>query len=68
MAAERTRFRKHLGRDGSNPAILLRNGDQGALPVAEVVARLEREVKEKRIRQVSTGTAGLADRSAKYGE
>ena len=29
MAAERTRFRKHLGRDGSNPAILLRNGDQG---------------------------------------
>jgi threonyl-tRNA synthetase len=43
-------------------------GDQGALPVAEVIARLDREVQEKRIRQVSTGTAGLADRGAKYSD
>src|SRR5207302_5347053 len=37
------------------------DGDQGALPVAEVVARLDREVQERRIRQVSAASAGLAD-------
>jgi threonyl-tRNA synthetase len=38
----------------------------GAMPVAELINRLEAEVREKRIRQVSTATAGLADDSAIY--
>ncbi len=44
------------------------DGDLGARPVAEVLDLLSREVEEKRIRQVSTATAGLADTGAKYGE
>jgi threonyl-tRNA synthetase len=44
------------------------DGDQGALPLAEVIVRLDKEVREKRIRQVSTGSAGLADRGAKYSD
>src|SRR5262249_10834918 len=40
----------------------------GAMPVAEVIARLRQEVSERRIRQVSTASAGQADSSAKYGE
>jgi threonyl-tRNA synthetase len=44
------------------------DGNLGAKPVAEVLALLSREVEEKRIRQVSTATAGLADTGAKYGE
>jgi threonyl-tRNA synthetase len=44
------------------------DGDLGARPVAEVVDMLVREVEEKRIRQVSTASAGLADSSAKFGE
>jgi threonyl-tRNA synthetase len=43
-------------------------GDLGAMSVAELITRLEREIKEKRIRQVSTASAGLADSGAKYGE
>jgi threonyl-tRNA synthetase len=42
-------------------------GDLGAMPVPELLAQLDREVKEKRIRQVSTASAGLADSGAKYG-
>jgi threonyl-tRNA synthetase len=44
------------------------DGDVGAVPVAELAARLEREVREKRIRQVSTATAGLSDTGAKFSE
>jgi threonyl-tRNA synthetase len=44
------------------------DGDLGAMAMAELLARLDREVKEKRIRQVSTATAGLADSGAKYAE
>jgi threonyl-tRNA synthetase len=44
------------------------DGDLGALALAALVSRLEREVKERRIRQVSTGTAGLADRGARFGD
>jgi threonyl-tRNA synthetase len=44
------------------------DGDLGALPVAELVARLEKEVREKTIRQTSTATAGLTEGGAKYGE
>ncbi|HEV3117996.1 MAG TPA: threonine--tRNA ligase [Gemmataceae bacterium] len=44
------------------------DGDLGAMPVADLVARLEREVKEKRIRQVSTASAGLSDNKPKFGE
>src|SRR5439155_22216946 len=43
-------------------------GDLGALPLAEVVARLATEVREKTIRQTSTATAGLTEGGAKYGE
>jgi threonyl-tRNA synthetase len=43
-------------------------GDLGAMALADLLARLEKEVKEKRIRQVSTATAGFADSGAKYGE
>jgi threonyl-tRNA synthetase len=43
-------------------------GDLGAMPLAELLARLDREVREKRIRQVSTASAGLSDSGAKYAE
>lgn len=43
-------------------------GDQGVVPLAELVTRLNREVEEKRIRQVSSGSAGLTDSGAKFGE
>ncbi len=42
------------------------DGDRGAKPVAQVIEDLAKEVTEKRIRQVSSGTAGLADSGAKY--
>ncbi len=44
------------------------DGDQGAVPVAELVRRLAEEVKEKRIRQVSGASAGLTDSGAKYAD
>jgi threonyl-tRNA synthetase len=40
--------------------------DLGAMTVAELAARLEREVQEKRIRQVVKGTANLAETGAMY--
>ncbi|HEY2911147.1 MAG TPA: threonine--tRNA ligase [Gemmataceae bacterium] len=43
-------------------------GDIGAMPLAEVAARLEHEVRERTIRQTSTATAGLTEGGAKYGE
>jgi threonyl-tRNA synthetase len=43
-------------------------GDLGAMAVAELLRRLDREVKDKSIRQVSTARAGLADSAAKYGD
>jgi threonyl-tRNA synthetase len=44
------------------------DGDIGTLSLAEVVKRFTDEVKEKRIRQVSSGGASFADRGAKFGE
>jgi threonyl-tRNA synthetase len=44
------------------------DGDLGALTMAELLSRLNQEVKEKRIRQVSTASAGLTDTTAKYAE
>lgn len=44
------------------------DGDLGAKPVAEVIELLAKEVEQKRIRQVSTASAGLADSGAKFGE
>ncbi len=44
------------------------DGDLGAMPVAELIARLEREVREKTIRQTSSATAGLTEGGAKYAE
>jgi threonyl-tRNA synthetase len=42
------------------------DGDLGAMPLDEFTSRLESEVKQKTIRQVSTATAGLADRGARF--
>src|SRR5262249_2022976 len=42
-------------------------GDLGSLALADLITRLREEVKEKRIRQVSTASAGLSDSSAKFG-
>jgi threonyl-tRNA synthetase len=44
------------------------DGDLGAMPVADFLARLDREIKEKRIRQVSKSTAGLTDSGAKFAQ
>ena len=44
------------------------DGDLGAMTVAELVKRLVDEVKERRIRQVSTASAGLADRGAQFAD
>jgi threonyl-tRNA synthetase len=43
------------------------DGDLGAMNVAELISRLEKEVREKTIRQTSTATAGLTEGGAKYG-
>jgi threonyl-tRNA synthetase len=44
------------------------DGDLGAMPVAEFLARITDEQQEKRIRQVSTASAGLADTGAKFSD
>jgi threonyl-tRNA synthetase len=44
------------------------DGDLGTLSLAELTKRFADEVKEKRIRQVSSGGASFADRGAKFGE
>jgi threonyl-tRNA synthetase len=44
------------------------DGDQGAMPVNELISRLEKEVREKTIRQTNTATAGLTEGGAKYAE
>jgi threonyl-tRNA synthetase len=44
------------------------DGDLGAMPLDEVIARFTEEVQEKRIRQVNTASAGLTDSSAKFGQ
>jgi threonyl-tRNA synthetase len=40
--------------------------DVGSIPIADVITRLRQEVDEKRIRNVSTASAGLSDSDAKY--
>lgn len=42
------------------------DGDLGVMSVAELVQRLDAEIRDKRIRQVSTASAGLSDGSAKF--
>jgi threonyl-tRNA synthetase len=44
------------------------DGDLGAKPLPEVVELLKQESASKRIRQVSTAVAGLADETAKYAD
>jgi threonyl-tRNA synthetase len=44
------------------------DGDLGALPLAEFLHRITEEQKEKRIRQVSTASAGLGDTEAKFAD
>jgi threonyl-tRNA synthetase len=56
-------------RDSSSVAVRDRvDGDLGAKPVAEVLDMFKKEVAERRIRQVSTASAGLDDRAAKFGD
>ncbi|HZY84987.1 MAG TPA: His/Gly/Thr/Pro-type tRNA ligase C-terminal domain-containing protein, partial [Gemmataceae bacterium] len=45
-----------------------KEADLGAMSVAEMVQRLGDEVREKRIRQVSTASAGLAEGSAQFAD
>jgi len=42
------------------------DGDLGAMPLTQVIGRLQEEVEKKTIRQVSTATAGLGESGAKY--
>jgi threonyl-tRNA synthetase len=44
------------------------DGDMGAMTVAELLARLDTEVREKRIRQVSTATAGLTEAGMQFAD
>jgi threonyl-tRNA synthetase len=44
------------------------DGDLGAKPIEQVLTMLSREVEEKRIREVSTASAGLGDNTARFGE
>jgi threonyl-tRNA synthetase len=44
------------------------DGDLGTMSVAQLVQRLTEEVQAKRIRQVSTARAGLADTGAKFAD
>ena len=44
------------------------DGDLGAMTIAELVKRLTDEVNERRIRQVSTASAGLTDRGAQFAD
>jgi threonyl-tRNA synthetase len=44
------------------------DGDLGAKPLAEVIDMLKKEVEQKRIRQVSTASAGLGDQGAKFAD
>ncbi|QVL29849.1 threonine--tRNA ligase [Telmatocola sphagniphila] len=53
-------------RDESIPDIKQR--DIGALAVADLLSRFKSEIEEKRVRNVSTATAGLTDGAAKFGE
>ena len=43
------------------------DGDLGTMTVAEFTTRLEQESKDRRIRQVSTASAGMTDSGAKFG-
>jgi threonyl-tRNA synthetase len=45
----------------------MKDRDIGSLPIADVIARFRAEIDEKRIRNVSTASAGLSDSEAKYG-
>ena len=44
------------------------DGDLGAMSVPELLRRLDAEVKEKRIRQVSSATVNFGEGAAKFGE
>jgi len=45
-----------------------KDAELGAMLVADLIARLEKELRERQIRQVSTASAGLADKATKFGE
>ena len=45
-----------------------KDAELGAMPLAELVRRLSEEVRQRRIRQVSTAGASLADTGAQYAE
>jgi threonyl-tRNA synthetase len=43
-------------------------GDLGALPLDRLIARFEDEVRERRIREISKGSAAMGEGGAKFGE
>jgi threonyl-tRNA synthetase len=43
------------------------DGDLGAIPLPELLAKLHAEVREKRIRQVSTASVRFSDEGQKFG-
>lgn len=56
------------GREAESGQVAIRDridGDQGALPVDEAIAKLQSEVAAKTVRKVYEGGAGLGDRGAK---
>jgi threonyl-tRNA synthetase len=56
-------------RDAGTAAVRDRlDGDLGAMPLAQVIQRFADEVRQKRIRQVSTASIGLAEGGAKYAD
>ena len=54
-------------RDAENGTVSVRDrveGDLGAMPIAEAIAKLQKEVAEKTVRQVHSGSAGLGEAKA----
>jgi threonyl-tRNA synthetase len=61
---EQTAGTVSVRRHGKNKA----EDDLGSMSLAALIDLLEREVKEKRIRQVNTGSAGLSDSKTRFAD
>jgi threonyl-tRNA synthetase len=56
------------GREAEEGKVAVRDrleGDVGAMPLAEAIAKLQGEIRDKTIRHVVKGSAGLGNKSAK---
>ena len=42
------------------------DGDLGAMPIEDLLKRLDAEIKDRTVRQVSTATANLTESGAKF--